>query len=99
MNTDDRLRKLLSLPQDKLKAIDSILEDRPKPEPGTGPLLLSMSESARYLGISRASLWRACKAGRLVKIELFPGSYRLQRADVEALAAGRKGGTHEAQPK
>jgi excisionase family DNA binding protein len=53
------------------------------------PLLLSMGEAAELLNISRATLWRTLKSGRLTKVELYPGAYRLRRADVIALAAGK----------
>jgi len=56
-----------------------------------GPLLLGMSAAAKLLGVSRATLWRMLKAGTIVKIELFPGSYRVRREDLEALAAGKLG--------
>ena len=56
-----------------------------------GPLLLGMSAAAKLLGISRATLWRILRAGTIVKIELFPGSYRVRREDLEALAAGKFG--------
>ncbi|MGE4489185.1 MAG: helix-turn-helix domain-containing protein [Kiritimatiellales bacterium] len=52
-------------------------------------LLLSMGEAAELLNISRATLWRTLKSGRLTKVELYPGAYRLRRADVVALAAGK----------
>ena len=50
------------------------------------PLLLRMGEAAELLNVSRATLWRTVRAGRLEKVELYPGSYRLRRADVIALA-------------
>lgn len=52
------------------------------------PLLYSVSQAAARLNISRCSVWRAIRAGRLKKIELYPGFERLRRADVEALAGG-----------
>ena len=42
------------------------------------------------LNISRATLWRMVNAGRLKKVEILPGSYRLRRADVEAIANGKE---------
>ena len=54
------------------------------------PLLMGMSASAKLLGVSRATLWRMTKAGLLQKIEVLPGSFRLRRADLEAIAAGQK---------
>jgi len=56
-----------------------------------GPLLLTMGQSAELLGVSRATLWRMLRAGRLEKVELYPGSYRLRRSDILDLV---KGGRH-----
>ena len=55
----------------------------------SGPLLLTMGEAAELLKISRATLWRCVKAGRLQKIELYPNAFRLKRVDVVALANGK----------
>jgi hypothetical protein len=60
-------------------------------KPVTGPLLLGMGVASTLLGVSRATLWRACQAGRLQKVELFPGSFRIRREDLIALAAGEYG--------
>jgi len=54
-----------------------------------GPLLMGFGAGAKFLGVSRATLWRACQAGRLKKVELYPGSYRVRREDLIALAEGR----------
>lgn len=55
-----------------------------------GPLLMGMTASAKLLGVSRATLWRMIKGGLLQKIEMLPGSFRVRRADLEAIAAGQK---------
>ena len=65
------------------------LADPLEPEPMRPPLLLGMGEAASYLGVSRPTLWRIIKAGRLEKVELFPGSFRIRRKDVEELAMQR----------
>ena len=52
------------------------------------PLLLTVSEAARRLNLSRNTVRRVIKEGRLRKVEIYAGSYRLRRLDVEALAAG-----------
>ncbi len=57
----------------------------------TGPLLLGMGASAKFLGVSRATLWRILQAGTIQKVELFRGSYRIRREDLEDLAAGKFG--------
>jgi excisionase family DNA binding protein len=52
------------------------------------PLLISMGEATKILGVSRATLWRMIRAGRLPKIEIYSGAFRLRRADVVSLANG-----------
>lgn len=92
MNTDERLKKLLDASPEQLGAIDGILERRVTEtfSPTQGPLLLGMSASAKFLGVSRATLWRMIKAGLLQKVEMLPGSFRLRRTDLESVAAGRR---------
>ncbi len=55
--------------------------------PATGPLLLGMGEGAELLGVSRSTFWRAMRAGRIQRVEVYPGSFRVRREDVEFLAA------------
>jgi predicted DNA-binding transcriptional regulator AlpA len=100
MTTDERLKKLLDASSGQLEAIDEILEQRVRnPLPMTqGPLLMGMSASAKFLGVSRATLWRMIKAGLLQKVEVLPGSFRLRRTDLEAVAAGRKPCRSEGAP-
>jgi excisionase family DNA binding protein len=54
-----------------------------------GPLLMGMGAAASFLGVSRPTLWRMIQAGRLQKVELFPGSFRIRKADLEELVAPR----------
>lgn len=53
-----------------------------------GPLLLGMGAAAKYLGVSRATLWRMIQVGRIEKVELLPGSYRVRRRDLEEWVKG-----------
>lgn len=91
INPNDRILKFLQADPEKQALIDRILEGKPAAphsDPPTGPLLLGMSAAAKFIGCSRATLWRICRAGRLKKVEILPGSFRLRRADLLALAAG-----------
>ena len=93
MNTEERLKRLFAASPEQMGAIDGILESgiiRKKTTESPGPLLLGMTASANLLGVSRATLWRMIKAGLLQKIEVLPGSFRLRRADLEAVATGQK---------
>jgi len=100
MNTDERLKKLLDASPEQLTAIDTILERRLTETVSVTqvPLLLGMSASAKFLGVSRATLWRMIRVGLLQKVEVLPGSFRLRRTDLESIAAGRRTYHGEAGP-
>ena len=88
MNTEERLKRLFEASPEQIGAIDSILQGMiQKTMPQTvGPLLMGMTASAKFLGVSRTTLWRMVDKGLLQKVEVLPGSFRLRRADLEAIA-------------
>ena len=96
-NPNERLLRFLQATPEQQKLIDDVLEGRAAPAAPvtTGPLLLGMSASAALLGVSRPTLWRMIRAGKLCKVEVLPGSFRLRRADLESLVA--KGGRVSAE--
>ncbi len=83
--------------------IDRVLDGKLAAQPLAvcGPLLLGMSAGAKLLGVSRATLWRMIRAGRLDKVEVLPGSFRVRRADIEGVAECRvaSGVPNEGQPQ
>ena len=85
---EELMQAALQAPEERktaaLKALRGEVEVMARPV--IGPLLLGMGAGAKFLGVSRATLWRACQAGSIQKVELFPGSYRVRREDLEALA-------------
>ena len=87
MQADERIKRLFTASLEQLDAIDGILEGKiQKTATATaGPLLMGMTASAKFLGVSRVTLWRMINKGRLKKIELYPGSFRLRRCDLEAI--------------
>lgn len=93
-NPNERLLRFLQATPEQQAAIDRILEGKMEQAlaPVTGPLLLGMGTGAKLLGVSRATFWRIIRAGRLTKVEVLPGSFRVRRGDVEALAAGHQAG-------
>jgi hypothetical protein len=88
MNLEERLKKLLEASPEQIQAIDSILISgvHKKTIDVTGPLLLGMNASAKFLGVSRTTLWRMTKVGFLERIEILPGNFLFRRADLEAIA-------------
>jgi hypothetical protein len=96
MTTMEQLiQAVLAAPEDRKEAALKALRGDPEPErstvQGKGPLLMGMSAGAKFLGVSRATLWRVLRAGKIQKVELFPGSFRVRREDLESLAAGALG--------
>lgn len=69
---------------------EALISDPLDPDPLRPPLLLGMGEAAKYLGVSRPTLWRMIQAGRLEKVELFSGSHRVRRRDIEDMALKRR---------
>ncbi len=90
------MQAALSAPEERRAAALRVLrgEVEPTRRPMTGPLLLGMGAAAKYLGVSRPTLWRMIQAGRLEKVELFRGSHRIRREDLEVIVE-RKGGKAE----
>ncbi|MDF7824114.1 helix-turn-helix domain-containing protein [Pontiellaceae bacterium B12227] len=63
------------------------------PQPSDeGPLLMGMGDSAKLLGVSRATLWRMIRDGRLTKVEIYHNAFRLRRSDILALVNERTAG-------
>jgi hypothetical protein len=91
--TGDLLAAVVAAAPDRKEAALKVLrgEVMPAAKPLNGPLLLGMGAAATLLGVSRATLWRVLRAGKFEKVELFPGSFRVRREDLEALVAGKFG--------
>lgn len=90
MDANERMLKILQASPDQQAAIDAILEGR-KPDEQTiqGPLLMGVEEGAKFMGVSRTTLWRIIKSGDIKPIEYRPGSYKVRRQDLERVAGVR----------
>ncbi len=85
-------------PENKSRAL-AILEGKADPSSALrppssveGPLLMSMGAAAKFLGVSRATLWRMIRDGRLTKVEIYHNAFRLRRSDILALVNERTAG-------
>jgi len=87
VSNDKLFQAVFTATDDAKERALEILEGKESPSENDGPLLLSMGATCELMGLSRSSLWRLIKSGRLEKIELHPGSYRIRRADILSLIA------------
>ena len=87
------LQALMTAPAHRRTAALQVLEGKAPPAaPGGGissPHFLSMTDSAKYAGVSRTTLYQLVRSGRLTPVELLPGFRRIRRSDIEALAESR----------
>ncbi|MBT3192512.1 MAG: helix-turn-helix domain-containing protein [Verrucomicrobia bacterium] len=91
------LLALLAADSERRQAAFRVLQNEPMTEPVSaqkGPLLMRMGEAAQYVGLSRTTLWRLIKEGRLDTVELRRGSTRLRKADLDRLCASRMSRGH-----
>ena len=60
-------------------------------EDDDGPALMRTGEAAQFLGISRTTLWRLVRDGRIDQIEIRRGSHRYRKADLKRFVRGDHG--------
>ena len=82
------IKKVLNASPDTLEKVEEVLAGHGNhlPPVTTGPLLMGIAEGAKYLGVSRTTLWRMIQNGRIKKVEIRKGSFRVRRSDLEAIA-------------
>src|ERR1019366_4710648 len=87
---NERLIRFLQATPEQQDRFDRILEGRLEVAPAvpSGPLLVGMGAGAKLLGVSRATLWRMIRAGRLEKVEVLPGSFWVRGAGLEDVGSG-----------
>ena len=86
---NERLVKILQATPEQQRAIDRILAGllpQTTAPQVQGPLLRTMTDSAKYLGVSRTTVWRMIQAGHLKPVEIMAGTFRLRHQDLLALA-------------
>ena len=89
MQTNDRLKMLLDAPTEVLARVDAALAGQPEPE--RPPLrLYSMGEAAADTGLSRTTLWRAIREGRLQVVEIRKGSLRIPEIELRRFVGASK---------
>jgi predicted DNA-binding transcriptional regulator AlpA len=60
-----------------------------EPQPPASLRLFRMGDAARETGLSRSTLWRAIRDGRLKTVEVRRGSHRMAEAELRRFVEGR----------
>jgi excisionase family DNA binding protein len=87
MQTDQRFKMLLDATPAQLSAVDAALAGKTCTERPT-IRLWRMGEAATETGISRTTLWRAIREGRLRTVEIRKGSFRIPEEELIRFANG-----------
>jgi excisionase family DNA binding protein len=89
--TEELITAAVTATDDRKAAALKALRGEIAAQPGKiiqGPLLLGVGAAAKFLGVSRGTFWRAMQAGKIRKVELHSGSFRVRKEDLLELAAG-----------
>ena len=90
MTKEALIRKLLAATPAELNRLAAVLAGETPTEP-TDRKLLSIRQTADALGVSRSTVWRLLRDGRLPFVELRPGRRRIPSVAVTEFA--RRGAT------
>ena len=88
LTKEDLIGRLLAATPHQLQLVESALIGATPPTENTDRRLFSVAQTARELGVSRASVHRWINAGKLPTVET-SGNRRIPSAALTALAAGK----------
>ncbi len=89
MQVEERLKALLTAPPETLARVDAALAGKIMTERPESLRLLRPGEFAERSGLSRCSVWRMCKEGRLRTVDIRKGSHRIPESELVRLVEGR----------
>ena len=87
MTKEALIGKLLAASPAELKRVAAVFTTEGTTDPGDRKLL-SIQQTADALGVSRTTIWRLLRDGRLPCVELRPGSRRVPSAAISAFVKG-----------
>ena len=87
MQTDERIKMLLDAKPELLEAVDRVLVGQQDQQP-VSLRLYRMGEACEQTGLSRTTLWRAIRDGRLRAVEVRAGSHRIPKAELIRFVEG-----------
>jgi excisionase family DNA binding protein len=90
MSKSELFLSLAQIPEGdpRLEAVGALLAGRPEPERAGSIRLLRMGEASRETGLSRCTIWRAIREGRIRTVEIRRGSHRIPMSELQRLCGG-----------
>ncbi len=82
MQVEDRIKALFSATPEQLAAVDAALAGKQPDSERPSLRLPRMGEAASETGLSRCTLWRAIRDGRLRSVEVRRGSHRISENEL-----------------
>ena len=73
----------------RLDAVGVALAGKPEPARPASFRLWKMGQAAEETGLSRCTLWRAIREGRIKSVEVRKGSHRIPEAELRRFVEGR----------
>lgn len=89
MSYEDRIKALFNATPEQLAAVDAALAGRLEREEPASLRLYRMGEAAAETTLSRCTIWRAIKDGRLRAVEVRKGSFRIPASELRRFVEGR----------
>lgn len=80
-STDELLKALLAAPAAARTAALNAL--REPTAPPSARLLYKIGEAAELLAVSRSTIWRLTRRGRLRQVEVTPGTFRIPAEELQ----------------
>lgn len=85
MTVESRITRILTATPAQLERLDAVLENNAAAVEAVNTKLLTFTNAAKLLGVSRQTVWRMITEGRLPTIEIRAGSRRVPSAALTAL--------------
>ena len=91
MSKSELLVSLAQIPDGdpRLDAVFAAIAGKSEPDRPQSVRLWKMGQAAKEVTMSRCTLWRAIKDGRLKSIEIRRGSHRIPDAELRRFAGGK----------
>lgn len=91
MKTEQRIQKLFEATPDVIQRVDALLNGEVPAAP-QDMRLLTFAGAAKALGVSRQTVWRMVKEGKLETVEVRVGRHRVPASRLAALVNTKKEG-------